>query len=692
MQLQLSLNVADRLHETLLVRGEPLDAVEAARLLIASPEAPAALCREILSTLVAHDRRFCWGSGPAPQLSLRQWEAPDPHLADVSFVALDLETTGARAGIAKITEVGAVRIEGLREVGHFSTLVNPLRPIPPMITHLTGITQEMVVGAPRIEEVIPELLQFLEGAVVIAHNASFDVGFLNYELQRLKGRRLGEGAVDTLPLARALAPGLPNYRLHTVAEALDAPVTACHRALADAQAVAHVFVTLAGRLEGQGVTRLSELRAYRSRSSRLATDKLHLTRDLPQSPGTYRFVDKDGCVIYVGKADRLAEGVRSHFVAGGQYTRKVRQAARLVERIDWDEDYTPLEAVVYEHRLLLKHRPSHNPHGTRPETYAYIKVGRSRAGLGLSMSSRAPRWLDSEERPTGSSGLRSPRAPLLMGPFRGRTRLRAALDLLQRCYPIRRCPQRVEGRPCARADRKRCLVPCSGDPAAQREHDALVLQIVDWLAGRTDTSLPDPLELADGVIKSLSRQRRHEEARRVKEACGHLQSICRSYTLLVEARGLRFAALWPHMGNGDSPAIRLNLIWDGMLQDPVWLHPARLEEEIQAALDRATQDGQGMQPSGATISGGSQSPGAGGPGSGTFTAGASLVAVPQKDLDLLLAVRRWYCETDYTLKTLLPGPEAGTDEWEQARICLANKARALLTPGAVPGERVGSTA
>ena len=73
----------------------------------------------------------------------------------------------------------------------------------------------------------------------------------------------------------------------------------------------------------------------------------------------------------------------------------------------------------------------------------------------------------------------------------------------------------------------------------QREHDALVLQIVDWLAGRTDTSLPDPLELADGVIKSLSRQRRHEEARRVKEACGHLQSICRSYTLLVEARDPR---------------------------------------------------------------------------------------------------------------------------------------------------------
>ena len=100
-----------------------------------------------------------------------------------------------------------IKIEGFREVKHFGTLVNPQRPIPPMITQITGITQEMVAGAPRIEEVIPELLEFLEGAVVVAHNAPFDVGFLNYELQRLKGRRLGEGAIDTLPLARALAPG-----------------------------------------------------------------------------------------------------------------------------------------------------------------------------------------------------------------------------------------------------------------------------------------------------------------------------------------------------------------------------------------------------------------------------------------------------------------------------------------------------
>jgi DNA polymerase III epsilon subunit family exonuclease len=236
MQLQLSLRVADQLHETLLVRGEPLDALEAARLLVASDNAPAPLCHEILTALVGQDRRFCWDAGRTGLLSLCRWESPDPDLADVPFVALDLETTGARAGANKITEIGAVRIEGFREVRQFGTLVNPLRPIPPMITHITGITQEMVADAPRIEEVIPDLLEFLEGAVVVAHNASFDVGFLNYELERLKGRRLGDGAIDTLPLARALAPGLPNYRLQTVAEALGAPVVACHRALADARA------------------------------------------------------------------------------------------------------------------------------------------------------------------------------------------------------------------------------------------------------------------------------------------------------------------------------------------------------------------------------------------------------------------------------------------------------------------------
>ena len=252
-------------------------------------------------------------------------------------MALDLETTGARPGAGKITEIGMVRFEGFREVGRLSSLVNPMRPIPRMITAITGITPEMVAGAPRIDELMPDVLEFLEGAVVVAHNAAFDVGFLNYELRRLRSRELGDGAIDTLALSRALAPGLPNYKLGTVAEALGSPVSACHRALADAEAAGHVFLTLMGRLQEQGVTRLSEARAYTVASARAATEKLSLTRGLPETPGAYTFVDDDGRVVFVGRADRLRQDVRSHFVGTPSPARKMRQAVRMVDRIEWEE-------------------------------------------------------------------------------------------------------------------------------------------------------------------------------------------------------------------------------------------------------------------------------------------------------------------------------------------------------------------
>jgi DNA polymerase-3 subunit epsilon len=643
MQLQLSLAVADRLHETLLVRGEPLDAVEAVRLLLASPAAPEPICREVLAALVRHDQRFCPCTA-GDLLSLKHWEIPDPDLADVPFVALDLETTGSRAGTSKITEIGAVRIEGFREVGHFHTLVNPQRPIPPMITRITGITHEMVANAPRIEQVVPDLLEFLEGAVIVAHNAAFDVGFLNYELQRLKGRRLGEGAIDTLPLARLLAPGLPNYRLRTVADALGAPVTACHRALADAQAAGYVFVTLVGRLQEQGVTRLGDARAFVSPTSRSVLDKLRLTRDVPRSPGTYRFVDKHGAVLYVGKADRLRERVRSYFLSGGGHPRKMRQAMYLVERIDWDETFTPLEAAVREQELILEHKPPCNLLGSRPENYTYLKIGDNGRGLSLTITTRQPRWLAAEER-----GLRPSRAPMVIGPFRGRARMGQALDLLHRCYPLRRCPRGAVNRPCVRLECGDCLAPCSRGPQTVQQHDALVMGIVRWLAGQPADGFTDPADRADELVYSLSRQRRYEEAQRLREAKDHLLSVRRSYQSLAEAVSLRFAAFWPAVGNDGAAALRLNLVWDGRLQEAVSLPSSNVAEEIETRLDALWADrSAGWTPRSAS-------------------AADTAIAVAQRDLDALLAVRRWHKESEATSVVMLPARDASLEAREDAR-------------------------
>ena len=313
-----------------------------------------------------------------------------------------------------------------------------------------------------------------------------------------------------------------------------------------------------------------------------------------------------------------------------------RQAVRLVERVDWNETCTSLEAVVREQQLILEHRPACNLHGTRPEKYAYIKAGGAGPGLNLYVSSRAPKWLTS-----ASNGAAPLRQPLVIGPFRGRTRLSAALDLLQHCYPIRRCPRAADGRRCVRGERGRCLGPCAGDPNIRMEHDALVMQIIGWVTGSPDVDLSDPLERAGQAMHALSQRRRWEEAQRLREACEHLLSIRRSYRSLAEASSLRFAALWPQTGNGDGPSVRLNLVWNGRLCEPVSLHPHSLEQDVGAALKAIW--GQNGSPS-------------------DSRAASPLLAVPQKELDSLLAVRRWFREAGHAPTLLLPGPDPDPEQ------------------------------
>ena len=473
---------------------------------------------------------------------------------------------------------------------------------------------------------MPAVLEFLEGAVVVAHNAAFDVGFLNYELRRLRSRELGEGAIDTLALSRALAPGLPNYKLGTVAEALGAPVSACHRALADAEAAGHVFLTLIGRLQEQGVTRLSEARAYTVASARAATEKLSLTRGLPETPGAYTFVDNGGSVVFVGKADRLRQDVRSHFVGIPSPARKMRQAVRMVDRIEWEEACTSLEAVVREQELILEHRPTCNQHAARPESYAYLKVRDAGPGLCLYVSNRMPKGLGAgPERQRKGRG----RSPVALGPFRGRARLTAALDLLQRCYPIRRCPRQPQERPCARGQAGECLCPCLGDVGVRREHDLLVQRLLDWLTGRPARDDLDPVRQAEDLAWRLSRRKRFEEAQRTQEALEHLRGIRRSYTALAEACALRYAVLSQIDMNGDGPGVRLNVVWDGRLRHAITLRPETLRDDIEKALadchscgsDRATK--------------------------------TAPVAVCQAEVDQLLAVRRWFKETERPATVML---------------------------------------
>jgi len=224
----------------------------------------------------------------------------------VPFVVLDLETTGTSPGTDAITEIGAVRYVGGELNGTFHTLIDPGADIPPLITVLTGITTAMVIGAPRIEEVLPTLLEFVGDAVIVGHNVRFDKGFLDAAAVRLGYGRMPNRTSDTCALSRRLlAEEVRDHRLATLATHLRSPVTPIHRALEDAKATAHVFFELLQRAGTIGVVYLEDLMRLPTARGAPHYAKLRLTDSLPRKPGVYLFRNGAGEVIYIGKAKEL---------------------------------------------------------------------------------------------------------------------------------------------------------------------------------------------------------------------------------------------------------------------------------------------------------------------------------------------------------------------------------------------------
>lgn len=160
---------------------------------------------------------------------------------DGAYVVFDLETTGLSAVNNRIIEIGAVKVEGARITDRFSTFVNPGEPIPFEIEQLTGISDDMVIHAPAIEDVLPEFLDFCKGCVLVAHNASFDAGFIEENCRRMNipaDFTVG----DTVAMARILLPSLSKFKLDHVAKALNISLKNHHRAVDDAACTAEIFV------------------------------------------------------------------------------------------------------------------------------------------------------------------------------------------------------------------------------------------------------------------------------------------------------------------------------------------------------------------------------------------------------------------------------------------------------------------
>ena len=420
-------------------------------------------------------------------------------LRDVTFVVVDLETTGGSPATSRITEIGAVRVTGGEREGTFQTLVDPGETIPPFIAHLTGIDDRLVRGEPPIEAVLPAFAEFARGAVFVAHNARFDFGFLNENLRRLDYPPLPGPPVCTAKLARRVVwPDVPNVRLRTLADHFRTRSRPIHRAFDDAMACAEVLdglLDMAGRL---GILTLGDLyEAVRARG-RPHFGKIALADRLPKTAGVYRFLGRDGQVLYVGKAKDLRARVKSYFY--GDERKHVDALLGEVRTVEGEE--TPggeLEALVVEARLIHRHEPKYNRRGKTWRRFTYLKLDPAEA---------FPR-VKVVHRPRAADGC------AYLGPFSGAAAARLAKEALEEFVPLRRCTRSMSARtrfaPCALADIGRCPAPCDGRIDPER-YGELVRDLLSSLRS------PDGLLAAlESRMRALADQERFEEASLVRD-------------------------------------------------------------------------------------------------------------------------------------------------------------------------------
>ena len=427
-------------------------------------------------------------------------------LAEVTFCVVDLETTGGSATDAAITEIGAVAYRGGERLGTFSTLVDPRRPIPPYVAHLTGIDDRPVAGAPPIEQVLPSFTEFVRGAVIVAHNASFDVSFLNAALDRLDYPPLPAPAVCTAKLARRVVwPDVPNVRLRTLAEYFRTRVKPIHRALADAEATGEVLLGLLTFGERLGITTLGDLHEACTARGRPNYGKIRLADDLPRSPGVYLFRDARGKVLYVGKSNDVRSRVRSYFY--GDERKKIQNLLDEVRTVD--AVVTPvgeLEALVVEARLIRRSEPAYNRRGTTWRRSCYLKLDPTEAYPRLKVV-----------RTAADDGA------TYLGPFGTNAVARLAKEAIEEVVPLRRCTvaMRASTRfaPCALADIGRCAAPCDGRTDTERYGE---------LVGGLLSSLSSPGGLLAALGDRMSRlaeQERFEEAGDVRDRAAALAEV-----------------------------------------------------------------------------------------------------------------------------------------------------------------------
>ena len=274
----------------------------------------------------------------------------------MKFAIVDIETTGGNALKDRITEIAVYIHDGNKIIDEFSTLINPECLIPPFISRLTGISNEMVENAPRFFEVAKQLVQITDGTVFVAHNASFDYGFIRQAFKSL-GFNFSRDYLCTVNLSRNIIPGFKSYSLGNLCNSLNINIKNRHRASGDALATVKLFELL-----------LQKNTEENNISNFIKNDFINLRFPpnfnrsiidiLPETHGVYYFHDEIGEIIYIGKSINIRKRILSHF--SNKQSRKALELRNRITDITFEETGNELIALLLESHEIKKNQPLFN--------------------------------------------------------------------------------------------------------------------------------------------------------------------------------------------------------------------------------------------------------------------------------------------------------------------------------------------
>ncbi len=271
----------------------------------------------------------------------------------MKFAVVDVETTGGDPKRASITEIGIVLVEDGKATHSYQSLVRPLQSIPPTIQTLTGITNEMVADAPPFEKIAEEVGNYLDGAVFVAHHVLFDYRFVKEAFKRAGITYSANKRLCTARYARKLYPKLGKYSLAKLCSSFEVVNEQPHRALADADATAKLLVKFLSNDHAKAYeTFFKQRSATLNLPYWLSKERLI---ELPEEPGIYRFYDKSGKLIYIGKAKNLRKRVRSYFSGDGN--RVGTALVRMSHTMDIERTGSELMASLVEDHEIRHHWP-----------------------------------------------------------------------------------------------------------------------------------------------------------------------------------------------------------------------------------------------------------------------------------------------------------------------------------------------